>query len=187
MRVRVLGFATLLALGAGPPTRVAADEPPGSASREYQIKAAFLYNFCQFVQWPDAAFPAPNAPLIIGILGDDPFGGTLDAIIRGERVGRHELVIERYQRPGEIGPCHVLFVSRSMAGQLEAALAAVRGRSVLTVGETPGFASVGGAIRLVTEDNRVRLRINLEAARAAKLAISSRLLRMAELVTPGVD
>ena len=152
-----------------------------AAAKEYQIKAAFLYNFAQFVEWPAEMFPDPQGPLVIGILGQDPFGATLDEIVQGEKVNNHPLAVQRFSRPEEIKNCHVLFVSQSEAGRLDKIFASQKNRSVLTVGDFEGFALHGGVIRFITEQNKIRLRINLEAAKSANLTISSKLLRIADV------
>jgi hypothetical protein len=150
---------------------------------EYQLKAVFLFNFAQFIEWPPATFPDPKAPLVIGVLGDDPFGASLDETVRDEMIGQRKLVVERYRRVEEITRCHILFISQSEAGRLKPILAQLRGRNTLTVCDTPGYALRGVMIRFVTDKNKIRLRINLEAAKAAGLVISSKLLRPAEIVT----
>jgi hypothetical protein len=149
-------------------------------SPEYQVKAVFLFNFAQFVDWPPKAFPEPQTPLVIGVLGEDPFGTYLDETVRGEKVKDRPLVVQRYRRVGEIKTCHVLFISRSETDRLEQILASVKGRNILTVGDAEDFALRGGMIQLVTEKNKIRMRINLEAVKAAGLTISSKLLRVAE-------
>jgi hypothetical protein len=156
-------------------------------SREYQIKAVFLFNFAQFVDWPPLTFADEKSPLIIGVLGKDPFDGSLDEAVRGEKVNGRPLVIQRYSRAEEIGDCQILFISRSEAGRLGGILERLKGRSVLTVGDVDGFAQLGGIIRFVTEQNKVRFRINLQSAKAANLTISSKLLRPANVVAPGKD
>jgi hypothetical protein len=154
---------------------------------EYQIKAVFLFNFAQFVDWPSRAFPEAQSPLVIGILGDDPFDDYLDETVRGEKVNDRPLAVQRYRRAEDIGACQVLFISRSESGRLEQVLASLKGRSILTVGDMEGFAQRGGMIGLVTENSKIRLKINVEAAKAAALTISSKLLRPAEIVTDGKD
>jgi len=163
------------------------DLPGQTAAPEYQIKAVFLFNFAQFIDWPARAFPDATTPLVIGILGEDPFGAYLDETVRNEKVNNRPLVIQRYRRVDEIKICHILFISRSEQNQLEQILAELKGRNTLTVGDYEGFALHGGMIRFITEKNRIRLRINLEAAKAANLTISSKLLRPAEIVEPGKD
>jgi hypothetical protein len=173
--------AVLLGLAAVGPARGA---PP---SVEYQIKAVFLFNFAQFVEWPPGAFRDPRAPFVIGVLGEDPFGTYLDEAVRGEKIGERPLVVRRYRRGEDIADCNILFISRSEAGRIDPIIASLRGHSVLTVGEDDGFIRQGGILRFVTENHKIRLRINVEAARAAGLTISSKLLRPAMIVTAETD
>jgi hypothetical protein len=158
-----------------------------TVSREYQLKAVFLYNFVQFTEWPTNAFPGVNAPVVIGVLGTDPFGQVLEETVRGEKKNGRSLIVERYRRVEDIKDCHALFVCRSEENRLPEILAALHGRSILTVGETDGFAQNGGMIRFLTEKNKIRLRIYVEAARAANLTVSSKLLRLAENASPGKE
>ena len=160
-------------------------EPP--APREYQLKAVFLFNFAQFVEWPPQAFADAQTPLVIGVLGRDPFGAYLDEAVRGETVNNRSLVVRRYGRVEDIDTCHILFISRSEGDRLEKILARLRGRNILTVGDAEGFGLHSVMIRLVTVENKIRLRINLEVAQAANLRISSKLLRAAQIVTSGND
>ena len=150
--------------------------------REYQIKAVFLYNFAQFVEWPAAAFPDELTPLIIGVLGEDSFGADLDAAASGEKVGARSIEVRRYRRIEDVGTCHILFISRSEIARFDLILTTLRDRSVLTVGDFQDFSLRGGMICFVMEKNRVRMRINLESAKRARLILSSKLLRPAEIV-----
>jgi hypothetical protein len=152
---------------------------------EYQLKAVFLFNFAHFVEWPPAALPRDNAPFVIGVLGKDPFGTSLDEVLRGETLNRHPLAVERYRTAAEIGACQILFIPAAEAGQLDAILTALKGRSTLTVTDADNPAVRGVIIGLVKRDNRIRLRIDLEAAKASSLTISSKLLRPAEIVGAG--
>ena len=156
-----------------------------AAIPEYRVKATFLLQFAQFVDWPPQVFSGPQTPLVIGVLGEDPFGNFLDETARSETVERHALTVQRYRRVEEIKNCQVLFVSRSEESRLEEIAAALKGRNVLIVGDAERFAYRGGMIQFVTEDNKIRLRINLGAAKAANLTISSKLLRLATVVRPG--
>lgn len=175
-------FALLgCALLASGPGHAAGGESPG----EYQVKAVFLYNFAQFVEWPPEAFADANAPLVIGVLGKDPFGPDLDATLRNETAGNRPFVVRRYTDVAEIDVCHILFISSSEADHFGEILKALDGRSILTVGDTEGFARRGGMIRFVTERNRIRLRISLGSVTSSKLTISSKLLRLAEIVPAG--
>jgi hypothetical protein len=178
--VSVLMMTLLVLLALTPAARSA----PTVAS-EYQLKAVFLFNFTQFVEWPPEAFAEPGAPLVIGILGEDPFGAYLDETVRGEMVNGRPLIVQRYRRVDDIKSCHVLFVSRSEAEHLTQVLSSLKGRSILTVSDLDGFTRDGGVIRFATVANKIRLRISLDAAQSAKLTISSKLLRPAEIVGRG--
>jgi hypothetical protein len=169
----------LLVLGAvsGP---VRAQTP----SAEYQVKAVFLFNFAQFVDWPASAFPTPQAPIVIAVLGKDPFGAYLDNLMRGERIGERPLVIRRCNRTEELAGCHLVFISRSESRDLEAIVARLKGQPLLTVSDADAFTRYGGMVRFVMEGGRIRLRINVEAARASQLTISSKVLRPDTLATP---
>jgi hypothetical protein len=179
-------FQLAIAIGLAP-AGLTAPSPASAAqaklSREFQVKAVFLYNFAQFVEWPPEAFESPTSPLVIGVLGLDPFGEYLDEAVRGEVVNGHPLVVERYRWASEIHVCHILFVSGSEGPRAAQVADDLKGRSILTVCDWEGFARHGGMIRFVMEHNHVRLRINLDAAKDAGLTISSKLLRSAELVT----
>lgn len=156
-----------------------------AAVPEYRVKATFLFQFTQFVDWPPEAFPTGQAPLVIGILGDDPFGAFLDETVRDEKANGHPLAVQRFGRLEDVKNCQLLFVGRTDASRAGDVVAALKGRKILTVGDSNGFADRGGMIQFVTEDNKVRLRINLEAARAASLTISSKLLRPATVINTG--
>jgi len=155
----------------------------GKAS-EAQVKAVFLFNFAQFVDWPAEAVPDSQAPLVIGILGGDPFGDVLDATVRGEHRGARPFVVHRYQRLEDITRCDILFINRSAGDAPEEILARLKNRPILTVSDADRFAERGGMIRFVTDRGRIRLQINPVSAEAAHLTISSKLLRVAEVITP---
>jgi YfiR/HmsC-like len=177
MRVRLWAIAAGTALlGACPLT---AQGVRASAS---EVQAVFLFNFAQFVEWPPEAFPDPQAPLIIGILGKDPFGGFLDETVRGETVRGRTFKIDRYRRVEEVRDCQILFISRSEANRLDGVLAALKGRPILTVSNGDDFERPGGIIRFILNESKIRLSVDLEAAQAARLTFSSKLLRSAEIV-----
>jgi len=132
--------------------------------------------------WPVQAFPHSSSPIVIGVLGSDPFGAALDDVVRGEMVKGRPLVVRRFQRIEELTDCHILFVSRSERARLEPIVQTLKGRSILTVSDLEGFAGDGGVIGFVLVDNKIRLRVNLEAARDAGLTLSSKLLRPAQIV-----
>jgi hypothetical protein len=149
---------------------------------EYQVKAVFLFNFAQFVEWPAGAFPDSRSPFVIGILGKDPFGPDLDAVVRGETIDNRSLAIERYRNVSELHNCNILFIGRNEMGELPHILEVLKGRSILTVIDAEDGDPNGVMIRLVTRSNRIRLRIDVGAAKAGNLVISSKLLRPAEIV-----
>jgi hypothetical protein len=156
-------------------------------SKEYQVKAVFLFNFAQFVAWPTNAFPEAQTPLTIGILGDDPFNEFLDDTVRGEKANGHPLAVQRFHRIEDVKDCQILFISRSENKHLERVLSATKGRNILTVGDSDGFIKHGGVIRFITVGNKIHFQVCLEAAKDADLAISSKMLRLAEIVDPGKD
>lgn len=158
-----------------------------TASQEYELKAVFIFNLTQFVEWPPQTFSDPRSPLVVGILGHDPFGPILDDVIGGEHAGGHPLVARRYAQLDDIDTCHLLYVSRSESARLETIAAFAESRGILTVSEGEGFARRGAMIRLVTTNNKIRLKINLPAAQAAGLTISSKLLRPAGIVAHQED
>jgi hypothetical protein len=163
---------------------VSASAQPNRVS-DREVKAIFLFNFAQFVDWPPSAFEGPLAPIVIGVIGDDPFDGTLDELVKGEVVKNRSLIVTRFKNVDQLSACHILFVSASETQRYERILTTMRGRPTLTVGETDGFATRGGMVRFVTERNRVGLQVNVKAARSAGLTISSNLLRPARIVDGG--
>ena len=152
------------------------------APTENQVQAVFLYNFSRFVEWPAQAFAAANDPFVIGILGNDPFGARLDEAVRDEQINGHPLTVRRFRTVAELDNCQILFVDRSEIARLGQILAALDHHSTLTVSQADGAAQRGVMIQFATENNRIRLRINVESARASGLTISSKLLRPAEIV-----
>ena len=175
-RAWLISLIVLLGAGFFAPTVQA------QAFKENDLKAAFLYHLTQFVEWPPEVFPTEETPLVIGILGADPFGKTLDDIVQDETVKNRKLAVRRFQSLEEVKGCHILFISQSEAGRLDQIFSGLKARKILTVGDTEGFAQRGGMVRFINEKSKIRLRINIEAAKAAGLTISSKLLRAAELV-----
>lgn len=179
--MELLKRTKLIALTAALAWLMAPFQPASASQSEYALKSVFLYNFCRFIDWPDSAFASPNEPFIIGIIGDDPFGSLLNEAIEGEKYHNRPIRIDHFRTPGEIKRCHLLFVSHAGAGRVDSILAAVAGKNMLTVSETEDFLNRGGMITLTAEQNRIRLRINLAAIESANLAVSSKLLRVAEI------
>ncbi len=150
------------------------------------MKAAFLYHFVEFVDWPPASL-RPRASVTIGVLGKDPFGEVLDKAILQKVVAGRSLTIRRFPNVESLSPCTILFISSSEMPRLPEILARLEGSPVLTVGEADRFARRGGMIGFFFEDDRVRLEINRTAAEGAGLRVSSKLLAVARLVTPEGD
>lgn len=156
---------------------------PGAEAQQQanaaQIKATFLYHFSSFVEWPPGSFAEPGSPLIIGILGADPFGNFLDELVEGEKAGGHPIVIQRFSEIKEVKKCHILFINSAQPAE---ALKALVHRSILSVGDSEQFIRSGGIIRFFLDNGKIRLEISKSAARQAKLNISSKLLRVAKTV-----
>lgn len=152
---------------------------------EYELKAVFLFNFAKFVDWPPAAFADNRSPLRMCIFGTDPFGTTLDDLVRGEEFGGRRLEVLRVERDDDLRRCHVLFIGSSERGRLAAVLDGVKKASVLTVGESKEFLAAGGIVRFVLDGGRLGFDIDAAAAERVHLAISSKLLRLARSTGAG--
>jgi hypothetical protein len=148
------------------------------AINEYQVKAAFIFNFAKFVEWPSDAF-VEGGPLVVGVIGDDPFGGALDRL-NGNTANGRALRIKRFRWTDDLRACQVLFISASEDRRLNKIMESIRGTSVLTIGESTQFSQSGGMIRFVIQDNKVRFEINASSAGKANLRISSKLLALAK-------
>jgi hypothetical protein len=181
----VAGFVLLavllgVLLPAGLPTS-ARGEPP---VREYAVKAAFLYNFAKFVEWPADAFADPASPLVLCVIGEDPFGDAFKPL-KGKTVNGRPLAIRHAATLDGVGQCHLLFISSSEKPFLPGILSATKGSNVLTVGDMEDFGRAGGFVTLVNEENRVGIEVNLEAVQRTRLKISSKLLSLAKIVKSG--
>jgi hypothetical protein len=163
---RRFAFAALLFLSA-PGCR----GQDGANRLEYQVKAAFLFNFLKFVEWPPGA---GDAPWVIGVLGHDPFGEVLDQTVRGKIVSGRPVEVRRYSRLSDVKGCNILFIGGADFGRI--GIPAQQG--MLTVGEAPGFLKAGGTINFYIEDNRVHFEIQPAVARTAGLRLSSQLLKL---------
>lgn len=147
---------------------------------EYQVKAVFLYNFTQFVEWPESIFHSPEEPFVIGIAGENPFGSFLYETVAGEKCGTHPILIKYFNKTEDIGNCHMLYIHSEDLQEIKKILASVPPKNILTVNDIVGFAREGGMIQFYLEDNKLRLRINVERSKAAGLKISSKLLSVAK-------
>lgn len=160
-----------------------AQEP--AAPTEYQIKAAFLFNFAKFVEWPPDAFATPASPLVIGILGANPFGTDLERTVKGKAINSHPFEVKTISAPADGTNCQIVFICTSEKKRLPEIIAALKDASVLTVGEMDGFTENGGMINFVIQGNKVRFEINDTAAKTARLKISSKLTSLAVHPAPG--
>jgi hypothetical protein len=152
------------------------------SATEYQVKAAFLFNFAKFVEWPADAFPGVDAPLQICLLGQDPFGREFEEVIGDKSVNGHRIEVIHPSGVPQARGCQIIFVSSSEKRQALEILRGLRGATVLTVGDSAGFAGMGGIINFVLDDGRVRFEITVKAAERAHLKISARLLTVAKLI-----
>lgn len=154
------------------------------SNREHTLKAGFLINFSQFTTWPRTAFGSPQSPFVIGIIGPDPFGPTLEAVVDGVDVGGRRIEIRRLATGDEVRRCHILFVGTMNARELKRMVDLVGSAPVLTVGDGDGFLEAGGVVAFRIENNRVRFDVNAVAARRVGLTLSSEMLQYARVVTP---
>lgn len=173
--VPVAVLLVAIATGVGP--AAAQDQVP----LEYQVKAAFLYQFLSFVEWPAAALAGTRDTMVVGVVGETPMAAALEPLA-GKPVRGRSLVVRPLRDLKSPGVLHVLFAGASARNRVASALQAVKGTSVLTIGETEGFARLGGMINFVIVDGKVRFEINPRAAEEAQLRISSKLLRLARIV-----
>jgi uncharacterized protein DUF4154 len=162
-----------------PIQRICAQDGP----TEYQVKAAYLFNFLKFVEWPGDPLADTHGRWVIGIVGDNPFGDELTQIISGKTVQGHELQVRRFQPGEDLHACHILFISASEKKRLPSVLATLNSSSVLTVADMDHFIESGGMIQFVMEDKRVRFAIDVGASGRARLKVSSKLLSLARTVT----
>lgn len=168
----------------GTPNLLSAELPvPSARVSEYELKAAFLYNFARFVEWPESR--RTRDELVIGILGDDPFGDVIDAVARGRQIKGRSITVMRIEGDDEIGHCDVLFISRSEKRRFGEITSRLDGDPVLTVGDSPSFLANGGMINLELNGPNVTFNVNLSAANRSELSISSKLLSLAQSVKRG--
>jgi hypothetical protein len=175
---RLTACLVAIALGAVPGARLALAQ---SASID-DVKAAFLFNFTRFVQWPADAFASDTSPFVIGILGADPVGDSVLEIIRGKTVEGRGLRLTRVSANDDLSSLHLLFIGNSDKSRVADILARAADQAVLTVGDSVGFSAAGGIIEFDNENNTIKLEINLASAQRSHLKISSKLLALAKAV-----
>ena len=149
---------------------------------EYQVKAAFLYNFAKFVEWPAGTFANANDPIGICIAGANPFGASLDNMVQGKKIGERTFAVRRIADTQQAKGCQILFIGDADTKRVRSLLEALKGTAILTVGETDDFTAAGGMIAFQLAGPRVRIQIDIEPAESSHLKISSKLLSLAEIV-----
>ncbi len=174
LRVLLVTAVCIVAVGASPGY--------AQSDREYQIKAAFLYNFTKYVSWPAAKFANEDTPLSFCVIGHDPFGPVLEETMNGKTFKGRAILINRLQAIDDLKQCHLLFVSSSERDRVAQITSSASGAGVLTAGDMDRFTKQGGVINLTKRRNNVRFEINRSAADRAGLNISSRLLKLATIV-----
>jgi hypothetical protein len=154
----------------------AADASPS----EYKLKAAFIYHFSQFVDWPAKSFATAKSPFVIGVLGDNPFGADLEQTVHGKSLGEHALLVKEFHTLAEAtNNCQILFISTSEQKRLPEILAGLGTSGILTVGESENFGDAGGMIQFVIEGTKIRFRVNEATTAHAGLKVSAKLLSLA--------
>jgi hypothetical protein len=148
---------------------------------EYQVKAAFLYNFAKFVEWPPGTFANSTDPIGICIVGQNPFGSTLEYMVQGKKVGDRTFAVRRLPDTQQAGQCQILFIGVTEWKRTRSLLDAAKSTGILTVGESDDFTALGGIINFRLDGPRVRIQVDLQMAEHARLRISSKLLSLAEI------
>lgn len=148
---------------------------------EYQLKAAFLFNFTRFIHWPASAYASADSPFVIGIVGNDPFGTYLDDLVNGELADGHRIIVRRYAEGADLTGCQLIFISAGDAARLKVILSAIGQQQVLTVGDADSFTSSGGMVRFFKENNRIKIEIRLNTVKTAQLDVSAKLLQLAKV------
>jgi len=152
------------------------------APSEYELKAAFLFNFAKFIEWPPGAFLDPKSPMILCTFNDDAFGVVLDEIVRAKTINGRAIVVRQMKKAEALTACQVVFVGAAENKRLSELLEGLKGSTTLFVSDIPGSAERGGGIEFYLEDNKMRFSINVDAVQRAHLAISSKLLTLAKIV-----
>jgi hypothetical protein len=173
----LVGFGALLALGL-----TTASKADSTISREYKVKAAFIYNFAKFVEWPSQKLGGDSSPLVIGVLGPNPFGDELENALKGRQINGRPLVVRQFDNIEAAKTAHLLFITLNDESKLRKAS---KEYGILTVGQSEAFARSGGIIIFTFEDDKLRFEINIGAAEQAGLKISAQLQKLAQTVRKG--
>ena len=147
---------------------------------DYQVKAVFLFNFTQFIDWSPGIFYSPQEAFVIGVIGENPFGDFLNGTVSGEKCGTHPIVVKYYRKAEEVRNCHMHYINSEDPEEVKNILASISPKNILTVSDIDDFTKRGGMVQFYIENNKIRLRINAERSKAAGLTISSKLLSVAK-------
>jgi hypothetical protein len=177
VQLGVIALALYIALAAAIPTWAQAD-----SSIEYQVKAAFLYNFAKFVEWPPDAFQSDKSPIALCVFRYDPFGSALDEIVAGQTINDRRVVVQRINELPALKACQIVFVSNREDKNLLEILNSLKGTSALVVGESEHFAEHRGGIQFFIENKQLRFAVNVDAIQTARLKVSSKLLALARII-----
>lgn len=150
-------------------------------SQEYKLKAAFIFNFARFIEWPPNSFANDDAPFVIGVAGIDPFNGALEQAVAGKKVGTRRVEVRHFETVDKIASCQILVIPTTDDESESAILRKLGKDPVLSIGESGNFCALGGCLRFFTEDNKMRFEINTDATDQAQLKISSKLLKLARI------
>ena len=175
-----MNFILMLMVLAGAAVQAGAQGP---VFDEYQLKAAYLYNFAKFVEWPPGTFAKSNDSISICIIGQNPFGSELEDMVRGNKIGERAVAVRMLPDTQQAGKCHIVFIGATESKRTSALLESLKGGGILTVGDTEDFTALGGIIRFRLDGTHLHIQIALETAERSKIRISSRLLSLAEIVT----
>jgi hypothetical protein len=155
---------------------------PGQVLDEYQVKAAFLYNFAKFVEWPPEAFKTAKDPILVCVLGHNPFGSALEETIHGKSIASRAFAYRQVSDAESASDCQILFIGSTESKRFRSLLDNLKPTGILTIGEAQGFAADGGVINFKLDDGRVHFEINVDAAEQERLHISAKLLSLAKIV-----
>jgi hypothetical protein len=176
-RIVAVGLAVLLAL-----LGLASSASGQQAAQADQLKAAFVFQFANYVQWPDSAFEDASSPVVIGIVGNDAMVKTLTASVRGKTVGTRGFRVTNITSEKDVESCHIVFIDAADDKRVDDYLAYTRTKPVLTVSDDDNFTAEGGIIRLFEKDNKLRFEVNVDEAERSGITISSKLLGLAQVV-----